>query len=159
MYFPAAASLVSLILLPATLGMAIDPHSVHARDLEGRADLTVQPQCNGGSLSAHDCNVALLSLGGGIQGAIQFLRVDATTNSSSSNGCTMTVTAADGGTAIDISKGRLEQAQKAAIDKCGQQAWTVTATGGSTGGNLKIEQSADAGSNAAVTAATSGCSS
>ncbi|TYJ55377.1 hypothetical protein B9479_003880 [Cryptococcus floricola] len=145
MFFPAAASLVSLILLPATLGMAIDPHSVHARDLEGRAELTVQPQCNGGSLS--------------IQGAIQFLRVDDTTNSSSSNGCTMTVTAVDGGTAIDISKGRLEQAQKAAIDMCGQQAWTVTATGGSTGGNLMIEQSADAGSNAAVAAAASGCSS
>ncbi|ODO10778.1 hypothetical protein I350_01376 [Cryptococcus amylolentus CBS 6273] len=150
MYFPAAAaSLFSLLLLPTTLGMAIDPHNVHARDLEGRAELTVQPQCNGG----------LLSLCGGIQVAIQFLRVDATTNSSSSNGCTMTVTAVDGGTAIDISKGRLEQAQKAAIDMCGQQAWTVTATGGSTGGNLKIEQSADAGSNTTVAAAVSGCSS
>ncbi|WVQ71735.1 hypothetical protein IAR50_001276 [Cryptococcus sp. DSM 104548] len=147
MYLPNITPLSTLLLLlPTAFSIVLNPTLIHARDhqleIEGRADLTVQPQCNGGSLSAHDCNVALLGLGGGIQGTIQFLRVDATTNSSTSNGCTMTVTAADGRTAIDISKGRLEQAQKAAIAACGQQAWSVTATGGSTGGNLLIEQSA-----------------
>ncbi|KAK4688033.1 hypothetical protein P7C73_g2078, partial [Tremellales sp. Uapishka_1] len=113
-----------------------------AAEMESRGALTVQPACNGGSLSSHDCNVALLSLGGGISGAIEFLRVAATTNAATSGGCTMTVTAVDGGTAIDISKGRLEQAQASAIAACGQQAWSVTAVGGATGGNLQIVQSA-----------------
>jgi hypothetical protein len=73
----------------------------------------------------------------------------------------VTVNVADGGMAIDISKGRLEQAQKTAIaavsplspfkrasgltkgcGQCGQQAWSVTAAGGSVGGNLQIVQSA-----------------
>ncbi|WWC61051.1 uncharacterized protein I303_103629 [Kwoniella dejecticola CBS 10117] len=123
------------------------------RVIRPRAELVVQPECLGGNLDSHDCNVArlvilfdtfcgLLSLGGGIQGAIQFLRVDDITNTASSGTCKMTVTAVDGGPAISISKGRLEQAQKAAIAQCGRQAWTVTALGGAVGGNLKIEQSA-----------------
>ncbi|GFZ45633.1 hypothetical protein JCM24511_03361 [Saitozyma sp. JCM 24511] len=133
----------SLLLLPLLLSPALcfptPPPSVH---LLSRADLVAGPTCNGGSLSSHNCNVALLGLGGGIAGTIEFLRVDATTDSSTSGGCTMTVTAVDGGTSIDISKGRLEQGQKAAIDACGQQAWSVTVAGGSVGGDLQIVQSA-----------------
>ncbi|KAJ3761211.1 hypothetical protein FB446DRAFT_720269 [Lentinula raphanica] len=59
-------------------------------------------------LVEHDCNVALLGLGGGIAGAIEFLRVDNSTTSATSGTCTVTATAVDGGTTIDISKGRLE---------------------------------------------------
>ncbi|KAJ3807963.1 hypothetical protein EV368DRAFT_88926 [Lentinula lateritia] len=59
-------------------------------------------------LVEHDCNVALLGLGGGIAGAIEFLRVNSSTTSATSGTCTVTATAVDGGTTIDISKGRLE---------------------------------------------------
>ncbi|KAJ4466599.1 hypothetical protein C8R41DRAFT_71954 [Lentinula lateritia] len=64
-------------------------------------------------LVEHDCNVALLGLGlfqlgGGIAGAIEFLRVNDSTTSATSGTCTVTATAVDGGTTIDISKGRLE---------------------------------------------------
>ncbi|KAJ3828806.1 hypothetical protein EV361DRAFT_948009 [Lentinula raphanica] len=59
-------------------------------------------------LVEHDCNVALLGLGGGIAGAIEFLRVNNSTTSATSGTCTVTATAVDGGTTIDISKGRLE---------------------------------------------------
>ncbi|KAJ4482970.1 hypothetical protein C8J55DRAFT_488500 [Lentinula edodes] len=52
-------------------------------------------------LVEHDCNVALLGLGGGIAGAIS-------TTSATSGTCTVTASAVDGGTTIDISKGRLE---------------------------------------------------
>ncbi|WVQ78329.1 hypothetical protein IAT38_000414 [Cryptococcus sp. DSM 104549] len=151
----------TLLLLPFSSAVVIkhDGEKI-APALSSRAELAVEPQCLGGNLDSHDCNVALLSLGGGIQGAIQFLRVDDTTNTASSGSCTMTVTAVDGGTAINISKGRLEQAQKAAIAACGRQAWTVTAVGGATGGNLLIEQSSSATSNAvaADTASTCTCS-
>ena len=50
----------------------------------------------------------------------------------------VTVDAVDGGTAIDISKGRFEQAFKAFVAACGVSPGTVTAAGGSTGGNTKI---------------------
>ncbi|KAJ7614007.1 hypothetical protein FB45DRAFT_1008797 [Roridomyces roridus] len=56
----------------------------------------------------HDCNVALLGLGGGIAGAIEFLRVSASSTTAVSGTCRVTATAVDGGTTIDISKGRLE---------------------------------------------------
>ncbi|KIK62855.1 hypothetical protein GYMLUDRAFT_41727 [Collybiopsis luxurians FD-317 M1] len=59
-------------------------------------------------LVEHDCNVALLGLGGGIAGTIEFLRVNSSTTSATSGTCTVTATAVDGGTTIDISKGRLE---------------------------------------------------
>ncbi|WWC69401.1 uncharacterized protein I206_103340 [Kwoniella pini CBS 10737] len=134
--------LVPILIILACLSTSLGGVISHVdRVIKPRAELVVQPVCQGGNLDSHDCNVALLSLGGGIQGAIQFLRVDDTSNTSSSGTCRMTVTAVDGGTAISISKGRLEQAQKAAIAECGRQAWTVTALGGSVGGNLKIEQS------------------
>ncbi|WVQ70025.1 uncharacterized protein L199_008249 [Kwoniella botswanensis] len=139
----AKASIALFALVPLISG-AVIKHKDTA--LNARAELVVQPVCEGGNLDSHDCNVALLSLGGGIQGAIQFLRVDDITNTASSGSCTMTVTAVDGGTAIDISKGRLEQAQKAAIARCGRQAWSVTALGGATGGNLKIGQSSSSSS-------------
>ncbi|KAF7289626.1 hypothetical protein HMN09_01324800 [Mycena chlorophos] len=60
-------------------------------------------------LVTHDCDVALLGLGpGGIAGTIEFLRVNAATTSATSGTCTVSATAVDGGTIIDISKGRLE---------------------------------------------------
>ncbi|WVW83030.1 hypothetical protein I302_105047 [Kwoniella bestiolae CBS 10118] len=133
--------LTTVVLLPLVCGRVIK-HPEPA--LSPRAEPVVEPVCEGGNLDSHDCNVSLLSLGGGIQGAIQVLRVDDVTNTATSGSCTMTVTAVDGGTAIDISKGRLEQAQKQAIAVCGRQAWSVTALGGAVGGNLKIVQSSSA---------------
>ncbi|ETW78675.1 hypothetical protein HETIRDRAFT_477946 [Heterobasidion irregulare TC 32-1] len=110
------------------------------RELVERADLTVQPQCTDPSvkLNSHDCNVALLSTGTGIAGKIQFLRVAGTTTTGTSGTCSVKVDAVDGGTAIDISKGRFEQAFKALVAACGVSPGTVTAAGGSTGGNTKI---------------------
>ncbi|KAJ7683708.1 hypothetical protein B0H17DRAFT_30087 [Mycena rosella] len=59
-------------------------------------------------LVTHDCNVALLGLGGGIAGTIEFLRVNAASTTAVSGTCRVTATAVNGGTTIDISKGRLE---------------------------------------------------
>ncbi|KAJ7759324.1 hypothetical protein DFH07DRAFT_1060192 [Mycena maculata] len=56
----------------------------------------------------HDCDVALLGLGGGIAGTIEFLRVSASSTTAVSGTCRVTATAVNGGTTIDISKGRLE---------------------------------------------------
>ncbi|THH15225.1 hypothetical protein EW146_g5208 [Bondarzewia mesenterica] len=125
----------------------LDEHATLARmrrQLVARAELTVQPACTDPStkLNSHDCNVALLSTGTGIAGSIQFLRVNGTTTIGTSGTCSITVDAVDGGTAIDISKGRFEQAFKAFVAVCGVSPGTVTAAGGSTGGNTKITISA-----------------
>ncbi|KAL2917619.1 hypothetical protein HK105_202905 [Polyrhizophydium stewartii] len=90
-------------------------------------------------LNSHDCNVALLSLGGGIAGKIQFLRVAGTRTTGTSGSCQLVATAVDGGTSISISKGRLEAAFRVLKGKCGVATGSVVAKGGSKGGNLKIE--------------------
>jgi hypothetical protein len=157
-----------------------------------RADLTVQPACTDKAtvramvflhiqhllihrqtLVSHDCNAALLALGGGIAGTIEFLKVQGTTTTGTSGGCSVsaivpiwwfalrlsdlvhlpsrcclivnlrlpsqiTADAVDGGTAINISKGRLEQGFKDFLATCGVSPGTVTITGGSTGGNTQL---------------------
>ncbi|KAJ6620061.1 hypothetical protein B0H10DRAFT_1115931 [Mycena sp. CBHHK59/15] len=47
-------------------------------------------------LVTHDCNVALLGLGGGIAGAIEFLRVNAASTTAVSGTCRVTATAVNG---------------------------------------------------------------
>ncbi|KAK7006185.1 hypothetical protein R3P38DRAFT_3037167 [Favolaschia claudopus] len=81
-----------------------------ALPLQPRASALNVAKCTNKSvkLIQHDCNVALLGLGGGIAGAIQFLRVNAQSTTAVSGTCRVTATAVDGGTTIDISKGRLE---------------------------------------------------
>ncbi|KAJ6512650.1 hypothetical protein C8R45DRAFT_1067860 [Mycena sanguinolenta] len=84
---------------------------VDAIPLKPRASALNVASCTDPSvqLVEHDCNVALLGLGpGGIAGAIEFLRVSAQSTSFTSGTCKVTATAVDGGTTIDISKGRLE---------------------------------------------------
>ncbi|KAG8748685.1 hypothetical protein FRC10_000076 [Ceratobasidium sp. 414] len=114
-----------------------------APTLIGRADLTAGPDCSTTKLNSHDCNVALLSLGGGIAGKIQTLRVAGTTTTGASGTCKMTAEAVDGGTSIAISKGRLEQGFKAFVAKCGVSTGTVTIAGGAPGGNIKLTMSAN----------------
>ncbi|KAI5480911.1 hypothetical protein MNV49_006720 [Pseudohyphozyma bogoriensis] len=95
---------------------------------------------SGATLVTHDCNVAFLSMGGGIAGSIQFLRVDASTTSGTSGTCTFTATAINGGTTINASKGRLEHGQEPMIAQCGPVVGsTVTIIGGSKGGDLLLE--------------------
>ncbi|KAF7312899.1 hypothetical protein MKEN_00974300 [Mycena kentingensis (nom. inval.)] len=115
-------------------------------------------------LVSHDCNVALLSLGGGIAGAIQFLRVNSASTTATSGTCKVTATAIDGGqaaffhtlynlsksrffagTIIDISKGRLEGNGRPnggfvnLIDACGTTPGTMVIGGGTNnGGNILI---------------------
>ncbi|KAJ7679208.1 hypothetical protein DFH06DRAFT_506911 [Mycena polygramma] len=83
---------------------------VDALPLKSRASALNVATCTDPAtqLVEHDCNVALLGLGGGIAGAIEFLRVNAASTSAVSGTCKVTATAVDGGTTIDISKGRLE---------------------------------------------------
>jgi len=110
-------------------------------ELYSRADLSAQPSCQDKNtqLNSHDCNTALLALGGGIAGSIEFLRVNAATSTGTSGTCSITTTAVNGGTTIDISKGRLEQAFKAYIAACGDTPGTVTAAGGAKpSGDIQI---------------------
>ncbi|QRW00116.1 hypothetical protein RhiJN_28134 [Ceratobasidium sp. AG-Ba] len=107
-----------------TLLFAFISLAAAAPTLVVRADLTAGPACGATVLNSHDCNVALLSLGGGIAGKIQTLRI--------------TAQAVDGGTSIAISKGRLEQGFKAFVAKCGVKTGTVTIAGGAPNGNIKL---------------------
>ncbi|THV01991.1 hypothetical protein K435DRAFT_836681 [Dendrothele bispora CBS 962.96] len=90
------------------------------------------------TLSSHDCNVALLSLGpGGIAGAIQFLRPNTASVSATSGTCKVSAQTTDG-SIIDISKGRLEHGGVKGfdnlLDECGATPGTVLIEGGATGG-------------------------
>jgi len=100
-------------------------------------------------LVEHDCNVALLGLGGGIAGAIEFLRVNSASTSATSGTCTVTATAVDGGTTIDISKGRLEGhgSSNGGFDNlltaCGPSPGSMVIGGGALpAGNIRIAISA-----------------
>ncbi|KAG9094564.1 hypothetical protein FRC06_010684 [Ceratobasidium sp. 370] len=127
---------IILVVLFAALANA-------APTLVGRADLTAGPDCGVTKLNSHDCNVALLSLGGGIAGKIQTLRVAGTSTTGASGTCKMAAEAVDGGTSIAISKGRLEQGFKAFVAKCGVSTGTVTIAGGAPGGNIKLTVTAN----------------
>jgi hypothetical protein len=50
----------------------------------------------------------------------------------------VTVTAINGGTSIDVSKGRFEQGFKSFKAACGVSPGTVDVQGGSTGGDIRI---------------------
>ncbi|KAJ7196822.1 hypothetical protein GGX14DRAFT_672004 [Mycena pura] len=100
-------------------------------------------------LVEHDCNVALLGLGGGIAGAIEFLRVNAPSTTAVSGTCRVTATAVNGGTTIDISKGRLEGHGSAnggfdnLLTACGPSPGSMVIGGGSNdGGDIEIAISA-----------------
>ncbi|KAJ7755519.1 hypothetical protein B0H16DRAFT_1453484 [Mycena metata] len=84
--------------------------SVNALPVKSRATALNVATCTDPAkkLVTHDCDVALLGLGGGIAGAIEFLRVNAASTTAVSGTCRVTATAVNGGTTIDISKGRLE---------------------------------------------------
>jgi len=125
--------------LACILAVFASVSTVLASPLLVRTNTTPICQDKATQLNSHDCNVALLGLGGGIAGTIEFLRVNAASSTSSSGTCKITTTAVNGGTTIDISKGRLEQAFKAYIAACGDTPGTVTAQGGAQpAGDIQI---------------------
>jgi len=134
------AMLASSIITPfLALFVAVSASPLH--ELYTRQDLSAQPVCQDKNtqLVSHDCNAALLALGGGIAGSIEFLRVNVASSTGTSGTCSITTTAVNGGTTIDISKGRLEQAFDAYIAACGDTPGTVTATGGAKpSGDIQI---------------------
>jgi len=116
MFFARLASCLlsaSLVILTISLGVSARPLWSRFSLLQQRASTSALnvATCTDPAtqLVTHDCDVALLGLGpGGIAGAIEFLRVNASSTAFTSGTCTVTATAVDGGTTIDISKGRLE---------------------------------------------------
>ncbi|KAJ7340889.1 hypothetical protein DFH08DRAFT_938628 [Mycena albidolilacea] len=124
---------------------------VSALPLKSRASALNVAKCTDPSvkLVEHDCNVALLGLGGGIAGAIEFLRVGAASTTAVSGTCRVTATAVDGGTTIDISKGRLEGHGSAnggfdnLLTACGPSPGSLVIGGGALpAGNIEIAISA-----------------
>ncbi|KAJ7472743.1 hypothetical protein FB451DRAFT_1250560 [Mycena latifolia] len=125
---------------------------VDALPLQSRASALNVAKCTNPAttLVTHDCNVALLGLGpGGIAGAIEFLRVNAASATSASGTCRVTVTAVDGGTTIDISKGRLEGHGSAnggfdnLLTACGASPGSMVIGGGALpAGNIEVAISA-----------------
>ncbi|KAJ7471397.1 hypothetical protein B0H11DRAFT_2039804 [Mycena galericulata] len=101
MFFARFVAFVSALVLAST---------VAALPLKSRAVALNVATCTDPSTQflTHDCDVALLGLGGGIAGTIEFLRVNAASTTAVSGTCRVTATAVNGGTTIDISKGRLE---------------------------------------------------
>ncbi|KAJ7234190.1 hypothetical protein B0H12DRAFT_1058516 [Mycena haematopus] len=124
---------------------------VDALPLKPRASALNVAKCTDPAvqLVEHDCNVALLGLGGGIAGTIEFLRVSAASTSFTSGTCKVTATAVDGGTTIDISKGRLEGhgSTNGGFDNlltaCGPSPGSMVIGGGALpSGNIEIAISA-----------------
>jgi len=152
MFFARLSSII-LTVLAVSLGVSALP-SWYANALQWRRSTTAinVATCTDPSvqLSQHDCDVALLGLGpGGIAGTIEFLRVAATTASFTSGTCTVTVNAVDGGTAIDISKGRLEGHGDSnggfdnLLTACGPSPGSMVIGGGATPvGNIEVVISA-----------------
>ncbi|KAG0148505.1 hypothetical protein CROQUDRAFT_60485 [Cronartium quercuum f. sp. fusiforme G11] len=67
-----------------------------------------EPECSiGDTLSSHDCNRALLALGTGIKGKVQFLKVADDSSTGTFGSCKVTVQSLDK-RKIVVSKGRLE---------------------------------------------------
>jgi len=146
----------SLVVFMITLGVSGRPLNARLSLLRARTDTSVLnvATCTDPStqLVTHDCDVALLGLGpGGIAGAIEFLRVNASSTSFTSGTCTVTATAVDGGTTIDISKGRLEGHGSTnggydnLLTACGPSPGSMVIGGGALPtGNIQIAVSAAA---------------
>ncbi|EXJ89761.1 hypothetical protein A1O3_02828 [Capronia epimyces CBS 606.96] len=88
------------------------------------------------SLVTHDTNVAILSICGGIAGAIEFCGGDPSTTVGASGTSKFTLTAvnADKGATINVSKGRWEGCVRAANAVCPTGTYTSTCVGGTSDG-------------------------
>lgn len=82
------------------------------------------------TLVAHDINVAILGICGGIAGAIEQCAGAPTTTVGESGTAKLTLTVATRGTTIDITKGRWEACMRAAQAVCGNSPFTSTCIGG-----------------------------
>jgi hypothetical protein len=81
----------------------------------------------------HDINVALLSICGGISGAIEQCGGNPTSTTGVSGTASFALQAATQGQTIDVTKGRWEGCVRAARAVCGDSPFTSTCIGGSDG--------------------------
>ncbi len=86
------------------------------------------------SLVTHDVNVAILSICGGIAGAIEFCGGDPETTVGASGTAKFTLTAVNSGTTINVSKGRWEGCVRAAQAVCPTGTFSSTCLGGTSDG-------------------------
>ncbi|PCH44168.1 hypothetical protein WOLCODRAFT_104697 [Wolfiporia cocos MD-104 SS10] len=92
------------------------------------------------TLDTHDTDVALLQICGGIAGSIEFCQGNPTTTTGTFGNSSFTITPAESGATITISKGRWEQGIKAVAATCGaDKPFTATFTGGASTGNVNVE--------------------
>lgn len=84
----------------------------------------------------HDQNVALLSICGGIAGAIEFCGGDPSTTVGESGTAIFTLNAAEEGATINVSKGRWEGCVRAAVAVCPSGGFSSTCVGGASVGNV-----------------------
>lgn len=96
--------------------------------------LTYPPPAS--ALDTHSTNVALLAICGGIAGSIQFCGGNPATTVGESGTSKFTLTVADEGATINISKGRWERCVKAARLACPTGTFESTCVGGATTGNV-----------------------
>lgn len=89
---------------------------------------------------SHDINVALLSICGGIAGAIEQCGGSPASTTGASGTAKFTLEAATSGQTIDITKGRWEGCVRAARAVCGDTPSEFTCIGGAAGnaGNVKV---------------------
>ncbi|KAI1617705.1 hypothetical protein EDD36DRAFT_9350 [Exophiala viscosa] len=135
----ATATLSSPLLTTNTLRDRSTP--VKARS---PANTSVNPQAVTGTtcddpsvaLVSHDTNVAILSICGGIAGAIEFCGGDPATTVGASGTAKFTLTAsnADAGATINVSKGRWEGCVRAAQATCPTGTFTSICVGGTSDG-------------------------
>ncbi len=88
------------------------------------------------ALNTHDTNVAILSICGGIAGAIEFCGGDpvTTVGASGTSEFTLTAVGADQGATMNVSKGRWEGCVRAARATCPTGTFSSTCIGGTSDG-------------------------
>ncbi|KAJ1567395.1 hypothetical protein HK096_010004 [Nowakowskiella sp. JEL0078] len=97
-----------------------------------------KPTCTGKAIVEKDCNRALLALGGGIAGKIQFLRPGTSSTTGKFGTCLITTTSQNAKAVVDVSKGRLEAAYRVLLSGCGKTTGSVVISGGSSSGNTLL---------------------
>ena len=90
------------------------------------------------NLVSHDVNVATLAICGGIAGSIEFCGGNPPSTVRASGTAKFTLTAADDGATINVSKGRWEGCIRAARAICPTGTFTSTCVGGATTGNVNF---------------------
>ena len=137
--------LPTLLLLTTTLAIPFPFNNLPSRTLSARGDqptdlstvfgtTCIDPSVN---IVEHDKNVAILSICGGIAGAIQKCGGNPTTTVGESGTAKFTLTAlgADSGATINVSKGRWERCVIAARSICPTGTLSSNCVGGTSDGS------------------------